>query len=108
MSQVFKWRRGEQQTAPKVGDLVRGAVGVAKAALGVQPAPAEVVRERWAACLACEDHDCGRCMACGCFTGAKVRVAGESCPRGVWAAITVEGSDATKRQCGCGKRTSEP
>jgi hypothetical protein len=117
MSQVFKWRRGEQQTAPGVGDLVRGAVGVAKAALGVQPAPSEVVRARWAACLACADHDCGRCMACGCFTGAKIRVAGESCPRGVWVAVSVGSSEeaartapsapsATRRGC-CGRRKAD-
>ncbi len=108
----------EIQRSVTVGDMVRGAVGVAKAALGVQAAPVEVVRARWAACLACAEHDCGRCIACGCFTGAKVRVAGESCPRGVWVAVTVGSSDEpattapgapseARRGC-CGKRTSTP
>lgn len=108
MSHTTRWKREDGDQSPTVSDLVRGAVGVAKAALGVQAAPAEVVRERWAACLACAEHDCGKCTACGCFTGAKIRVAGESCPRGMWAAITVEGSDPAKRGCGCGKRTLAP
>ena len=111
---MHRWKREDGDQSPTVGDLVRGAVGVAKAALGVQAAPADVVRERWAACLACESHDCGRCTACGCFTGAKIRVAGESCPRGAWVAVTVGSSDeaarvapsapnATRRGC-CGRR----
>jgi len=108
MSHTTRWRRGDGDQSPSVGDLVRGAVGVAKAALGVQAAPDETVRARWAACLACEAHDCGRCRECGCFTGAKIRVAGESCPRGLWTAVTVEGAEPTKRGCGCGKRTLAP
>ena len=101
---VHRWTRGDGDQSPSVRDLVRGAVGVAKAALGVQAASDETVRSRWAACLACDAHDCGRCTECGCFTGAKVRVASESCPRGVWAAVTVEGAEsAPKRPC-CGRR----
>jgi hypothetical protein len=117
MSHTTRWKRADGDHSPTVGDLVRGAVGVAKAALGVQAAPTEVVRARWAACLACEDHDCGKCSACGCFTGAKVRVAGESCPRGAWVAVTVGSSDevarsapsapgGTRRGC-CGRRKAD-
>jgi len=108
MSHTTRWKRGDGDQSPSVSDLVRGAVGVAKAALGVQAACDETVRSRWAACLECDAHDCGRCRECGCFTGAKIRVAGESCPRGKWAAVTVEGTEPTKRGCGCGKRTLAP
>ena len=104
---VHRWKRGEGDMSPSVGDLVRGAVGVAKAALGVHAAPDETVRARWAACLACDAHDCGRCTACGCFTGAKIRVAGESCPRGVWAAVTVEGAEPSPRRGCCGRRKAD-
>jgi len=105
---IHRWRREDGDQSPSVGDLVRGAVGVAKAALGVQAASDEVVRARWAACMACESHDCGRCTACGCFTGAKVRVAGESCPRAIWAAVTVGASETneTRRGC-CGRRKAD-
>ena len=92
------------QDGPGVGDLVRGAVGVAKAALGVQAAPAAVVRERWGHCLACLKHDCGRCLVCGCFTGAKIRVAGESCPERKWVAVTV--NTEPPKPC-CGKKSVE-
>lgn len=102
-----RWKRGETNQSPSVGDLVRGAVGVAKAALGVQAATDEVVRARWAACLACDAHDCGRCTACGCFTGAKVRVASEACPRGVWSAVTVEGSEPSPKRGCCGRRKAD-
>lgn len=114
---VHRWTRGDDDQSPSIGDLVRGAVGVAKASLGVQAAPDETVRSRWAACLACDAHDCGRCRECGCFTGAKIRVAGESCPRGVWVAVTVGSSEeaartapsapgATRRGC-CGRRKAD-
>jgi len=86
---------------PGVGDIVRGAVGVAKAALGVQVAPVNAVIDRWSICSSCDQHDCGRCKACGCFTGAKVRVAGESCPQGKWTAVGV--TKSAHREC-CGRR----
>jgi hypothetical protein len=109
---TYKWTRGQptredSDQSPSVGDLVRGAVGVAKAALGVQAAPDETVRARWAECLACDSHDAGRCTACGCFTGAKVRVAGETCPRGKWQAVTIEGASAKRGGC-CGRRKTDP
>ncbi len=82
-------------------DLLHGAVGVAKAGLGVDAAPADVVKSRWELCSTCDQHDCGRCEACGCFTGAKVRLAGESCPQGKWVAVGV--TTSAPRGC-CGKR----
>jgi hypothetical protein len=99
-----RWRMtpsGEPEVTegPGLGDMVRGAVGVAKAALGVQAAPVAEVQARWAFCQQCDQHDCGRCLACGCFTGAKIRVAGESCPLGKWVAVTVD-SQPPKPCCG--------
>jgi len=81
--------------------LIKGAVGVAKAAFGLHAAPHEAVQLRWAACLACDQHDAGRCITCGCFTGAKVRVANESCPIGKW--VAVEAVTTEGRPC-CGNR----
>ena len=101
MSETIKWKRGDQESAPSVGDLVRGAVGVAKAATGVDRAPEETITARWESCLSCEHHDRGRCMRCGCFTAAKIRVASSVCPAERWLAVTVEGSKP--RSC-CGKR----
>lgn len=101
---MMRWQMtssGEPEVSgtPSVGDMVRGAVGVAKAALGVQAASEADTRARWAFCQQCDQHDCGRCNACGCFTGAKVRVAGESCPLGKWAAVTVN-TEPLKPCCG--------
>jgi hypothetical protein len=81
-------------------DFVRGAVGLVKAATGIDRAPDDVVTERWSSCLACDDHDRGVCKRCGCFTPAKIRVASSMCPAERWLAVTVEGS--TARPC-CGK-----
>jgi len=82
-------------------DLVRGAVGVVKAATGVGAASPEDYRSRWDICLACDQHDAGACRACGCFTGAKVRVASESCPVGKWVQVQAVLNEG--RPC-CGNR----
>jgi hypothetical protein len=100
MSETIKWKRGDGDIKPSVGDLVRGAVGVAKAATGVDRAPENIITERWESCMACGDHDRGVCKRCGCFTPAKIRVASSVCPAERWLAVTVEGS--TARAC-CGK-----
>ena len=80
----FSWRRGDPVA---VTDAVKGAVGVAKAAFGMNAASSDDYKARWAICLSCDQHDAGRCLACGCFTGAKVRVARESCPMSKWVAV---------------------
>jgi hypothetical protein len=46
-----------------IADLARGAVGVAKAALGRDRAPEDAITARWDSCLACEKHDRRGC--CG-------------------------------------------
>lgn len=76
----MKWRADRDGNVtiddkPSVVDMVKGAVGVAKAAVGIGAASTEDYRARWAICMACDQHDAGRCRTCGCFTGAKVRVA---------------------------------
>jgi hypothetical protein len=84
-----RWRMtpsGEPEVTegPGLGDMVRGAVGVAKAALGVQAAPVAEVQARWALCQHCDQHDCGRCL---------------SCPLGKWVAVTVD-TQPPKPCCG--------
>lgn len=101
----MKWtqdRNGnvEVDGKPTVGDIIRGAVGVAKAVTGIGAASQADYRDRWAICMACDQHDAGRCITCGCFTGAKVRVARESCPVGKW--VAVEAVTTEGRAC-CGK-----
>ncbi len=101
----MKWRADKDGNVtidgkPTVGDVIRGVVGVAQAATGYGAASQQDYRARWAICTSCDQHDAGRCLSCGCFTGAKVRVAREECPMGKWlavAAVTTEGQSC------CGK-----
>lgn len=67
-----------------VADFVTGAIGVAKAALGFDATPRDVLIERLAACDACDANDLGQCSACGCFVAAKARLGAESCPKNRW------------------------
>lgn len=102
----MKWRQDamgniDVDGRPTVGDIFRGAVGVAKAVTGIGAASQTDYQARWAICLACDQHDAGRCRTCGCFTGAKVRVAQESCPVGKWVAVEAV---TTNGQSCCGKR----
>jgi hypothetical protein len=81
---------------------VKGVVGLAKAAAGVDAAPADVVDARRLACRHCSlasrsqrfaaaPHrgltTLSRCGACSCFVAAKTRLAGEACPLGWWLAV---------------------
>lgn len=77
----------------------RGARGLSKAALDLEPLDDEVVRDRRKACAACpaatRTKSLGRlplnvltpmstCSVCRCNLHAKTRLAGEACPRGYW------------------------
>jgi hypothetical protein len=107
MSETYRWKRGDADATPSIADLARGAVGVAKAALGRDRAPEDAITARWDSCLACEKHDRGVCLACGCFVGAKIRLASSACPEARWVAVTVAGAEPTdppKRRGCCGKR----
>jgi hypothetical protein len=69
--------------------LTRGITGLAKAALGVDPADPATVEHRQKTCAACEHVTLTlgvlkRCGKCGCALAAKTRVAGERCPIGKW------------------------
>jgi len=75
------------------GKFVHGAAGLTKAALGVGLAePAKISRRR-TVCRGCEHSEkrlvagvvqVRRCAACGCFIGAKTKLAAERCPDGKW------------------------
>ena len=60
---------------------------------GMQMADAVHVQERKAICFGCEFWDSealkgtGRCKKCGCSTWAKIRLATESCPIGMWKSV---------------------
>lgn len=76
-----------------VKGVLYGAAGLAKAALGIDKAPDDVVRARLAICYTCEhwqDFAGGRCGFCGCLTQAKVRLGAERCPLNPprWEAVT--------------------
>lgn len=71
--------------------LLRMALSATKsvaqfAGSGFKTTPPDVQRLRLQTCNACEHHTGMRCKICGCFTGAKSRLAHESCPIGKWPA----------------------
>jgi len=102
----ISWKRSE---ALGLGDLARGAVGVAKAALGADRPPEAAITERYQCCISCPHNDRGVCVECGCFIGAKIRVSSSYCPAGKWTAVTVEGTEPTEpaKKCGCASRRSQ-
>jgi tetratricopeptide (TPR) repeat protein len=53
---------------------------------GFKTASSGIVQHRLRTCSACEHHTGLRCRLCGCFTGAKARLAHEECPIGKWPA----------------------
>ncbi len=65
---------------------VRGATRVAQATYS-PTASVELQEQRWLACLACDAHQRGQCMACGCWTAPKIRLTSEQCPRDAWPEI---------------------
>ncbi|MCC7408332.1 MAG: hypothetical protein IT442_09680 [Phycisphaeraceae bacterium] len=66
------------------GNPIKGAVGLAKAYLGLDKADDATARRRWETCTACEHFDLGLCRLCGCHLSAKVHIASEACPQGKW------------------------
>jgi hypothetical protein len=64
---------------------LRGAVGIAKADMGVDAADPDVVARRKVICLACKPHyDFGTCNKCTCWLAKKIVVKSEKCPIGKW------------------------
>ena len=75
------------------GKMRRGVVGLAKATLGVDKAPTNVVLLRRAVCEVCERAEVRRlggvavlrrCEACSCFILPKTAIMSEVCPEGKW------------------------
>jgi hypothetical protein len=79
----------------KCGDCLKGAAGIAKAALGIDRPDDSTIAARRAICRGCEHAEpcplnigrkC-RCALCGCVLRAKTAVASEACPAGKWPAV---------------------
>lgn len=66
--------------------IANGAVGLSKAALGIDRADEETIKERWNICQSCEFYKNWRCTQCGCIASAKVTINSERCPIGKWEA----------------------
>jgi hypothetical protein len=71
--------------------LAHGAVGLTKALVGIDRAPAAVTEARRAICRQCDRatrHKDGvrvlKCLECSCWIKPKTRLAGERCPLGKW------------------------
>ncbi len=68
---------------------IHGAVGLVKAAVGMDKSSPELIAQRQAICEGCEHwvvrtglfHQCDICR---CATAAKMRLKGEKCPIGKW------------------------
>lgn len=82
-------------------EIVAGAMGLAKAAVGADRAPDAIVAQRRGICRECPEAtrsadparlakptkgltSLSRCRACGCFIAAKTLLASESCPLNKW------------------------
>jgi hypothetical protein len=92
--------------------IAHGAAGLAKAALGFDAAPAEVVRGRRDACRGCDQAtrnpaladrpsrgltSLSQCRECGCLIVAKTAIAGERCPLGKWESCEPTGAEGADR-----------
>ena len=73
--------------------LAKGAKGLAKAALGLDPTPPGLLIERQGICNACPEKTeaiggiTTKCKQCGCALPAKQRVNSEQCPIGKWPTV---------------------
>lgn len=79
-------RRGCCGGRRRASRVAHGAVGLAKAAIGLDRAPADVIHARQHICLHCDRLAKGFCRACGCLVAAKIRLRAETCPIGKWGA----------------------
>jgi len=77
--------------------VIRGAVGVLKAIVGIDRAPANVIAARLKACRGCDRATKARdgvrvvkCRECDCFIKLKIKLAGEKCPRNRWNNVEAE------------------
>ena len=71
-------------------DIIKGAIGLTKVALGIKAAPDEIIEKRLLICTRCEHMKKSkskrfkklleRCGICGCFLYAKITLKDEQCP----------------------------
>lgn len=72
------------------GKIASGAIGLVKAAAGIDHAPKEVIASRRDICRGCDQKNTetltvlSRCKGCGCYIRAKTTLASEKCPLGKW------------------------
>ena len=77
------------------GGIIHGAVGIAKAVVGIDRTDPDELTRRVRACLGhptggpdaippCDQYDSGKCNACGCFVKFKTKLDSERCPLGKW------------------------
>lgn len=76
-----------------VAKVMHGASGIAKAILGIDQAPQEVILERRAICAGCPSKTTKMglevCKTCDCHIGAKTSLRAESCPEKRWFALPI-------------------
>jgi len=75
----------------KVGKVLRGAIGLTKAAVGADYAPRDVIVKRRTACRTCDQRTGAgpiqwlhRCRLCDCFILPKTTQMGEVCGLAKW------------------------
>jgi hypothetical protein len=81
------------------GEVIHGALSLAKCLAGKDAAPDDVVAQRRDACRNCDEATrnakyadrpskgltvASRCNKCGCSVWCKTMLAGEACPLGKW------------------------
>ena len=77
-------------------DIVKGAIGLSKAALKIERADDETINSRKKICQECDQFkrvytnfagkkiNTSKCSICGCFIGAKTLIKSEKCPEKKW------------------------
>jgi len=85
--------------AQTAGKVLHGAIALAKVAVGADAARPSLVAARRDICRQCDQATrnsdtrfaahaglttLSRCRRCGCFIGAKTKLAGEHCPEHKW------------------------
>ena len=76
-----------QEKQSLVGKIAHGAMGLAKASIGIDYPGDDVVKKRWDICKSCEFFKLWQCTDCKCFVPGKIRVKSEFCPIQKWKAV---------------------
>jgi hypothetical protein len=64
--------------------LLRGAIGLAKARLGIDRASPKLIGLRRELCFHCPQRRGWFCARCQCLVAEKAKVLTEQCPLGLW------------------------